>query len=129
MGIRVDVQSTLKLGEVTDGILIRLVGGQNKAAERLLALASARAPLDDGTLVASGQVNPATDAEEDAEVIFDTPYAARWHEDGPLVDNLGRRYAGNSNFQNGRSSKYLEGPARENRDELRDIIETEARRG
>jgi len=122
-GYRASVQQTLSIGQVADGILTRLVVGQNQAAEFLLAKASLQAPMDDeGTLVASGQVEPATDADESADVTFDTPYAARWHEDQPLVDSLGRRYSGNSNFQNGRKSHYLSEPAEQNKDEIVGII-------
>lgn len=130
MGIRASVSITRSFPEITDGILARVVTGQNKAAERLLTLASAEAPMDDvGTLVASGQVNPATVADEDAEVIFDTPYAARWHEDQALVDSLGRKYSAGANFQNGRKSKYVEDPALQNKAELGQMIANEARNG
>lgn len=129
-GYRASVQQTISIGQAADGILQRLVVGQNKGAEFLLAKASLEAPMDDsGTLVASGQVDPATDADESADVIFDTPYAARWHEDQPLVDSLGRKYSGNSNFQNGRKSRYLAGPAEQFKDEIVDIIRKEGRGG
>ncbi|WP_147305446.1 hypothetical protein [Subtercola boreus] len=124
------VQQTLSIGDVANGVLVGLVRGQNKAAEYLLALSSVKVPMDDeGTLLASGTVNPATKEDEAAEVIYDTPYAARWHEDQPLVDSLGRRYAGNSNFQNGRSSHYLSEPAEQNAKAIVDIIRKEAKGG
>lgn len=130
MGIRASVSITRGITEITDGILARVVTGQNKAGERLLALSSAEAPMDDaGTLVASGQVNPSGLAGEDTEIIFDTPYAARWHEDQALVDSLGRQYPGGSNFQNGRKSKYVEDPALQNKAELGKIIANEAKNG
>lgn len=130
MGISSTVSMARQFPEITDAILGRIVSGQNKAAERLLALASAEAPMDDdGTLVASGQVVPSTLAGEDAIVTFDTPYAARWHEDQALVDSLGRRYPGGSDFQNGRKSKYLEDPALKNKAELGKIIVNEAKNG
>ncbi len=123
MGYRARVQQTVSIGDVANGILIRLVAGQNKAAERLLALSSVQAPMDDvGTLVDSGAVEPATDADEASSVVYDTPYAARWHEDQPLVDSLGRKYSGGSNFQNGRKSHYLSEPAEQHKDELVQII-------
>ncbi|MDJ0323171.1 hypothetical protein QMG61_05260 [Cryobacterium sp. PH31-AA6] len=130
MGVRVSVSLTSMIGEVSNMILAGVVTGQNIAAERLLALSAAEAPMDDvGALVASGQVDPATNAGDDATVVYDAPYSARWHEDQALVDSLGRRYAGGSNFQNGRKSKYLEDPALQNKDELGQIIATEAGRG
>lgn len=130
MGYRASAQHTVSIGQITDGILKRLVVGQNKAAEKLLADASVLAPMDDaGTLVASGHVDPATDADEGSDVIFDTPYAARWHEDGALVDSLGRHYSGGSNFQNGRQSHYLTQPAEQNKAEYVDIIRQEGNGG
>lgn len=123
MGVRIEVDMVSKWPQIVNAAMTHIVGGENKASERLLALSAARAPMDDdGTLVASGQAIHATDAEEGAAVVYDTPYAARWHADQALVDSLGRRYAGGSNFQNGRQSHYIEGPAMENRDELGAII-------
>ncbi|MDJ0337469.1 hypothetical protein [Cryobacterium sp. PH31-O1] len=130
MGVRVSVNFTSEFGQITDGILAGFVTGQNKAAERLLALSASEVPMDDnGTLLASGQVDPAATPGDDASVVYDAPYATRWHEDGALVDSLGRRYAGNSDFQNGRKSHYLSDPALKNADELGKIIATEASRG
>lgn len=129
MGIRIDVSLARSFPRITDGILAGVVRGQNLAAERLLALAAAEAPMDDdGTLVASMQVVAAETPGDDAEVVADTPYAARWHEDKALVDSLGRRYPGGSNFQNGRKSHYLTDPALQNKAELGKIIATEANR-
>lgn len=117
MGVRVEVTMTNNLDRLIDGIEDDLIRGINLAAERLLALSAARAPLDVGTLVASGHVEPATTPEDGAAVVYDTPYAARLHEHPEYQ------------FQNGRQGKYLEGPAVENRKELGDIIRKEARGG
>ncbi|CAN5424804.1 hypothetical protein BH09ACT9_BH09ACT9_00700 [soil metagenome] len=130
MGYSAKVQKTLSMGQVVDGALIRLVEGQNTAAEFLLGLAAERAPMDDnGALVASGQVVKATDSDESADVVFDTAYAARWHEDQPLVDSLGRHYDGDSNFQNGRQSHYVTEPAEQNKQKIVDIIRKKATSG
>jgi hypothetical protein len=101
----------------TEDIIAGLVQGENLAAERLLTLSVAAAPLDIGTLIGSGQVEQAKDAEEGAAVVFDTPYAARLHEHPEY------------NFQNGRQGKYVEEPAVENRRELGDIIRKQVRGG
>lgn len=123
MGFRYEIDLVSAFPEIVDVAMVHIVAGENRAAERLLALSVPRAPMDDdGTLVASGQVVLATDAEEGAGVVFDAPYAARWHADQALVDSLGRSYAGGSNFQNGRQSHYVEEPAMENKDELGAII-------
>lgn len=110
MTIRAGVSITSNLSQLTPEILQAVVAGENKAAERLLALSSADVPLDLGTLLGSGTVDPATDPEEGAAVVYDTPYAARLHEHPEF------------NFQNGRKGKYLEDPALENRAELIEIV-------
>ncbi|SFN66167.1 hypothetical protein [Mycetocola miduiensis] len=123
MGVRVQVDLVSNFPQIYNEAMVHIVNGENRAAERLLALSSTRAPMDDdGTLVASGQVELATDATEGAGVVYDTAYAARWHADQALVDSLGRRYSGGSNFQNGRQSHYVEEPAMENKDVLGAII-------
>lgn len=113
MGVRVDVSFTLNLGRLVDGLPERIAAGETKAAERLLALSAEQVPLDIGTLQGSGAVVPATDPERGAQVVYDTPYAARLHEH-PEYD-----------FQGGRKGKYVEDPAVENRKELGDIIRKE----
>jgi hypothetical protein len=129
MGIRIDVTMSSNFPRITDGVLGGFVNGQNKAAEYLLALSAAEVPMsDEGTLLATGQVERAEIPGDDAEVVYDTPYAARWHTDQALVDSLGRRYKGGSDFQNGRKSQYLSDPALQNQDALGKIIATEANR-
>ena len=122
MAIRAQAQITINMGGVLAEIFGNAVAGQNLAGERLLALSAAEVPLDAGGLVASGQVEPATGPGEDTLVVYDTPYAARWHEDKALVDSLGRSYPRGANFGNGRKSHYLSDPALQNKSELRAII-------
>ncbi|WP_162942671.1 hypothetical protein [Cryobacterium soli] len=129
MGIRILVDMTSSFPSITDGILAGVVRGQNKAAEKLLGYSDAEVPFQSGELMQHGVVNPAANPGDDAEVIYDSPYAARWHYDQPLVDSLGRQYNGNSDFGEGRKSHYLSDPAMQNQDELRDVIATEAGRG
>lgn len=70
------------LGEVTEFILQE----SNKIA-----------PLDEGTLIRSGNTDVGVTAKGmSASVYYDTPYAARLHEHPEY------------NFQNGREGKYLE---------------------
>lgn len=107
----VSAQVSLTVNFPTDAELDgRLNQGLNLAAERLLALSSARVPLDQGTLMGSGTVIPATSPEKGAAVVYDTPYSARLHEHPEY------------NFQNGREGKYLETPALEARAELGAIV-------
>lgn len=117
MGVRATVTMTNNFGRITPEIEQRLLDGENKAAERLLALSVERAPLDLSTLIGSGTVDRATSPEEGATVVFDTPYAARLHEHPEY------------NFQGGRQGKYVEDPAVENKAELGDIIRKEVRGG
>lgn len=116
MGVTASVSLNISFPEPSD-LARRLIEGENLAAERLLALSSERAPLDIGTLIGSGTVQPAADPEAGAAVIFDTPYAARLHEHPEY------------NFQGARQGKYVEEPALENRDELGEIIAKKVRGG
>lgn len=126
--IQATVSISNNLGGAIADILMGAMKGQNKAGERLLALSATEVPLgEDGTLMQSGQVVNAEEPGDATKVVYDTPYAARWHEDGPLVDSLGRHYDGNSNFRNGRKSHYLSDPALRNKTELRNIVAKEAR--
>lgn len=109
MGVSAQVSLTLNFPSSAD-LDARLMQGEDLAAERLLALTAERAPLDLGTLIGSGTVEPAQSPEGGAGVVYDTPYAARLHEHPEY------------NFQGGREGKYVENPALENRDELGAII-------
>lgn len=118
MGVRIDLQMTNRLGNIADEILPRIVRGENLAAERLLALSLPRTPLNDGPLRGSGTVEPAGSPEDGAQVVFDTPYAARLHEHPEYQ------------FQEpGTGGKWLEETALEHRKELGDIIRKEATDG
>lgn len=112
------VERTNDFGAITQQILANARMGAAHAGERLLALSAAEVPLDQGTLMGSGSVSTPLGGGDDVEVqvVYDTPYAARLHEHPEY------------NFQNGRSGKYLENPAMENRDELLAIIAKEAGR-
>lgn len=130
MSYRIDVSTTSHGDNIIAEVLAGAGTGANLAAEYLLGLAKAEAPYRDADLVNSGSVERAEDAIEiEADVVFDVPYAARWHEDGPLVDSLGRHYSGDSDFQNGRKSHYVEDPARENRRQIAGIIRKAAKAG
>lgn len=104
------------MDDVRDGLML----GVGKAGERLLALSSVEVPVELGTLLGSGAVSTpmsARDGDPEADVTYDTPYAARLHEHPEY------------NFQGGRKGKYLEDPAMENQRELGEIITAEVRRG
>ncbi|PWC05408.1 hypothetical protein [Agromyces badenianii] len=115
MGVRINVQMTSNIGAVAADMLDRIALGETKAAHRLLALSLPRTPLDNGPLREAGAVEPAETAESGAQVVFDTPYAARLHEHPEY------------HFQEaGTGGKWLEETAVENRKELGDIIRKEA---
>ena len=124
--LRAQVGINMGMDGAVAAILLGAVKGQNLAGERLLALSSAEVPLADSTLTDSGKVEPAADIGDDTLVVYSAPYAARWHEDQALVDNLGRRYSGGSTFQGGRKSHYLSDPALQNKAELRQIVKNAA---
>lgn len=119
MGVRVQVQTTRRNGidqQFADG----LVRGTNLAAERLLALSLEEVPMQDAILAGSGTVEPTTKPDEPAQVVYDTPYAARLHEHP--------EYNFSQAANPGAKGKYLEDPAVDNRKELGDIIRAEALR-
>lgn len=116
MGIRAEVSlSGRGFAAIGEELARRVVAGETQAAERLLALSNEEAPLDIGTLIGSSTVIPATDPDEGAAVVYDTPYAARLHEHPEY------------NFQGGRKGKYLEDPALANKTELGAIIAKQVR--
>jgi hypothetical protein len=119
--IRGNVTITLNFGGVMAEILSRSVLGQNKAGERLLALAIDLAPEDVGTpgLIGSGQVVLAEQPGDDTLVVFDTPYAARLHEHPEYNFATDK----NPNAQ----GKYLESAALQNMTELAAVIAREIR--
>ncbi|QIK64150.1 hypothetical protein G7068_13785 [Leucobacter viscericola] len=73
----------------------------NHAAELLRGDSVPLAPIDRGPLRASVQVTPATAGSLTAYVSYDTPYAARQHEEMDWRHDEGQ-------------AKYLEGPLTEN---------------
>jgi hypothetical protein len=85
------------------------VEGLALAAEHLLQVSRGRAPLEEGTLERSGVASVDPEGRR-AAVSFDTPYAVRQHEDLDLHHDAGR------------TAKYLEGPAAEQRQTLLELI-------
>ncbi|QNA93261.1 MULTISPECIES: hypothetical protein [unclassified Microbacterium] len=121
MGVRADVSMTNNFGTVTEQILQRLVAGENKAAERGVALAVDLSPMDQGNLRAAHHVEPATNPTEGAQVVVDAPQAARLHEH-PEYDFS---TDANPNAQ----GKWVETAMVENKSELGAIIAKEVRGG
>lgn len=121
MAVRGNVSMTNNFGAVTDEILRRLVVGENKAAERGVALSVNLSPWDTGALADAHQVEPATDPVEGAQVVVDAPQAARLHEH-PEYDFS---TDANPNAQ----GKWVETAMLENKGELGAIIAKEVRGG
>lgn len=121
MAVRGNVSMTNNFGAVTDEILQRLVTGENKAAERGVALAVELSPMDQGNLRGAHQVEPATDPEAGAQVVVDAPQAARLHEH----PEFNFQTDSNPNAQ----GKWVETALIENKGELGDIIRNEVRGG
>ncbi|MEW2459818.1 hypothetical protein [Microbacterium sp. K41] len=121
MPVRASVSMTNNFGAVTDEIRHRLVQGENKAAERGVALSVDLSPWDQGTLAGAHTVDRATDPEQGAQVVVDTPYAARLHEHP--------EYNFSTDSNPNAQGKWVETAMLENKGELGDIIRTEVRRG
>lgn len=84
-----------------------------EAAEFILQESNKIAPLDEGTLIRSGNVDSGEkNGKPAASVYYDTPYAVRLHEHPEY------------NFQNGREGKYLEKTLTRNRAKVKDYIES-----
>lgn len=81
----------------------------NHAAELLRGDSQPLAPIDTGILRGSAQVTPATAGNLTAHVSYDTPYAARQHEE------LGWRHDEGQ-------AKYLEGPLTQNASKYQQAI-------
>lgn len=122
MGVRVDV-SMSGAGFAAAGAeaIARLVQGETLAAERGMTLAVDRSPWDEGTLADAHSVVPATDPEEGAAIVVDTPYAARLHEHP--------EYNFSTDANPNAQGKWLENAIVENRKELGDIIRKQVRGG
>lgn len=102
-----EVMKGLDLGQEA----VRRAGarGLRECAEDLLTEAKRLVPLDEGTLMESGTVDPASGVREvgdgmEVTVAFTSVYAARRHEETT---------ARISRASEGRRSKYLETPAKE----------------
>ncbi|MGV9282118.1 minor capsid protein [Streptomyces sp. NPDC003730] len=85
------------------------------AAEHVLAESLEIVPLDEGPLQNSGTAS-VDEGDLTAAVSYDTPYAARQHEE------LDYRHAP------GRQAKYLEQPLNANRGQVQQLIAAELRR-
>lgn len=93
-------------GRAADKIRRLLADTVEDIAEELLRAANETVPFDTGTLAQSGQVAADPSGKPRAAVFYDTPYAARQHED------LTFRHP------NGRRALWLEKAAAENRARL-----------
>lgn len=85
------------------------------AAEHVLSISQDRVPIDEAALQRSGTAS-VDEGTLQAAVAYDTPYAARQHEE------LTWRHAP------GRRSKYLESALNDSRDEVRAVIAAQIRR-
>lgn len=121
MGVRATVSMTNNFGGVTDEVRQRLMHGLDLAAERGMALSVERSPWDEGTLAGAHTVERAPDPEKGAQVVADTPYAARLHEHP--------EYNFSTDSNPNAQGKWIENALLENKGELGDIIRKEVRGG
>lgn len=108
-----DFSMTWRGPEITQRVKGATRQALGKGAAYLLAQTIPRTPIRDGPLRASG----GTDVDDDtASVFFDTPYAARQHEE------VGWRHP------KGGQAKYLENTVLEERGNAQAIVAAEVRR-
>lgn len=87
------------------------------AAEHVLTESNKIAPLDEGDLTRSGNVDSGLESGTPTAVVYyDTPYAAKVHEHPEY------------NFQNGREGKYLEKTLENEREAILRYLADECRR-
>lgn len=100
--VKVDVSDFInmieKIEKKVDKISMRAL---EEMGDMLLSLSSKEVPHDEGTLQASGNVDP-DQRNQMVTVGYHTPYAARLHEHPEY------------HFQKGRKGKYLEDPLKHN---------------
>ncbi len=89
--------------------------GLAAAAEHLLQVSRTRVPIEEGTLERSGVASHDATSLTGA-VSYDTPYAVKQHEDASLRHGSGR------------TSHYLENPAKQQSQAIAQIIATACRR-
>lgn len=85
MGARLQRAKTHLLAGMLDGI--------DKAGEHVLGVSNDHVPIEEGTLERSGKVTTTVDSSVPkvrASVSYDTPYAAKQHEDLTLKHDSGR---------------------------------------
>jgi hypothetical protein len=104
------VRATVNTGSVAAQVRAAAVDGLTKAAEHLLQVSRGQVPLETGTLERSG-VATVDEANLQAAVSYDTPYAVRQHEDLTLDHDRGRK------------AKYLEDPANQEAATMAKIIQ------
>jgi hypothetical protein len=95
--------------EVDETVRRAAVRGLAEGAEHLLDESRKVVPLEEGVLSASGHTS-VDEQRLEAAVAYDTPYAVVQHEDLTLAHNAGR------------TGKYLEAPARQVGQAIRDHV-------
>lgn len=91
------------------------ISGLRKAAEHVLGESRKQVPLEEGTLQRSG-VASVDEVTMTAAVSYDTPYAARQHEELTWQHDSGR------------NAKYLERPMAAERDTVAALVAAEIRK-
>lgn len=92
-------------------------------AETVLLISKQEVPLDESTLLKSGNTEWNREGDRTAEAYYNTDYAAWQHEGGGYrKTKSGKRiFVTITNWQNGRKKKYLEDPAKMNLTRLQDV--------
>lgn len=114
--VRFDLNSEWNGGRLTTAMTASGRRGVLRAGERLRALSVPLAPKDQGPLRESATVKGVPGEEPAAYVVFDTPYAAKQHEELDYRHTDGQ-------------AKYLEEPLNDHARELQGIIAQEIKIG
>lgn len=120
MGFEASVQIINNFSGINDSVSLALRNSLNVAAERGMALAVDRSPWDQGTLAGAHTVKRASNADDGAAIIVDTPYATRLHEHP--------EYNFSTDSNPNAQGKWVENAIVENKAELGEIVAEEIRR-
>jgi hypothetical protein len=87
-----------------------LTSGIKDACEYILQETNKIAPINEGTLIRSGNIDVESTPKPKGCIYYDTPYAVRLHENPEY------------SFQNNRKGKYLENTIKDERKTVQDFL-------
>lgn len=87
-----------------------LTSGIKDACEYILQETNKIAPINEGTLIRSGNIDVESTPKPKGSIYYDTPYAIRLHENPQY------------NFQNNREGKYLENTIKNEKNAVQNFL-------